>query len=179
MRRSLFLTLLGLTLTVTACGGSTASESQAPPAPETPAPGTPANPGDPSTPPRTPAKVGQPVAPPNVAVPFQLLVSNQSFDLDPVDIDVYIDGVHVVAGDFVVGSQHTWVPFDFDIATGEHALRVVTKKGGTDASQTFTVNATKRWSVVNFWFYKTAQGGQPADKPHFSIDLFDTQPAFD
>jgi hypothetical protein len=160
-----------------ACGGATSSAPSEP----TPAPnkeeGTPTAPTPPSTP-KQPAKVGQPVAPSNVAVPFQIIVSNQSFDHDPIDIDVYVDGVHVITGDFTVGSQHSFVPFDFDVATGEHTIKVVSKGGGVEKSSSFKINATKRWAVVMFWHYAKPQGGQPADSPHFSVDVYDDQPAF-
>jgi hypothetical protein len=164
-----------------ACGGATSSTSETTPD-QNKEEGTPGTPGAP-TPnqpkePTLPKQVGQPDPPPNVAVPFQIIVSNQSFDHDPIDIDVYIDDKHVITGDFTVGNQHTFVPFDFNVATGEHTIKVVSKGGGVAKSSSFKINATKRWAVVMFWHYAKPQGGQPADSPHFSLELYDSQPAF-
>jgi hypothetical protein len=61
-------------------------------------------------------------------VNFHLYVSNQSFDIGQVDIDVYIDDVHVVTGGFVVEQQHTRLRFDFNIAPGTHSIRAVSKQ---------------------------------------------------
>jgi hypothetical protein len=121
---------------------------------------------------RTPTKVGEPNAPANVAIGFHLFVSNQSFDLDPVDIDLYIDGTHIVTGDFEVKGQHNWIRFDFKVATGEHELRAVSKKGGAERKATFKLNGTERWSVVDYWFSKESQ---PKD---LSINFYDQEPAF-
>jgi hypothetical protein len=128
---------------------------------------------------RMPSKVGEIEAPSNVSVPFHVLVSNQSFDIPSVDVDVFIDDVHVITGDFLVEGQHTWINFDFEIPVGEHTLRAVSKNGGAERTETFRVDAGERWAVVNFWFYETAQGGQPADDaPDFGIDVYDEQPMF-
>jgi hypothetical protein len=121
---------------------------------------------------RTPTKVGEPNAPANVAIGFHLFVSNQSFDLDPVDIDLYIDGTHIITGDFEVKGQHNWLRFDFKVATGEHELRAVSKKGGAERKASFKVNGTERWGVVNYWFSKASQ---PKD---LSMDFYDKEPAF-
>ena len=44
--------------------------------------------------------------------PLHFYVSNQSFDLDPVDIDVYVDDVKLITGDFLVEGQHSWHAYD-------------------------------------------------------------------
>lgn len=146
-------------LAIGACGGATTEGGRSE-----------GEPGAPSVPRREPTKIGQPGAPAGQAVPFQILVSNQSFAVSPVDIDVYLDGVHAISGDFEVGSQHTWIPFDFELASGEHTLRVVSAKGNASAEEPFTLGETKRWSIVMFW-----ASGAPAS---FTIDLRDQQPAF-
>jgi hypothetical protein len=183
MLRSAALASALLAFTLAACGGATTTETGASqPSPEAPLPRGPQGPSEDSPPaegaPRPPTKTSDLGTPDNVAIPFHVLASNQSFDIDPVDIDLYIDGKHVVTGDFEVGSQHTWVGFDFSIAPGEHTLRAVSKKGATDETATFLVNATERWAVVNFWYYATPQGGQAATPPSFGIDLFDSEPMF-
>lgn len=98
--------------------------------------------------------------------------------MDPVDIDVFVDGVKLVTGDFRVGSQHTWLRFDFDAEAGRsHTVRAVTKKGGADRSEAVHVPASGRWVVVSFW-YDARQGATP-EPPSFGIDAHDAAPGFD
>jgi hypothetical protein len=51
---------------------------------------------------------------------FTLYVSNQSFAIDPVDINVYFDDTLVVVRDFEVGSQHNWHEFEVVLTPGAH-----------------------------------------------------------
>ena len=177
-RRDLAALLLPLVVAALGgCGGSTVGSAEPPPGAAAPASSSPDGPSSPAEP-RKPTLVGTPDAPENVAVPFHLILSNQSFDVDPVDLEVYVDGVHVVTGDFAVGSQHTFVQFDFPLAVGEHALKVVSKRGKAERTATVAVNG-ERWAVVMYWWYATARGGQPADTPSISVDVQDTQPLFD
>lgn len=106
---------------------------------------------------------------------FVLYVSNQSFEIDPVDIDIEVDGELAVEGDFLVGSQHTWHMFEFELAPGPHTLRAVTRAGDSRLSETIEVTAETRYAVVNFWYY----GGHEPYGPTFSLNLFDDPPAFD
>ncbi len=180
MNRSLRFSFLALSLSMFACGGvaESGSPSQTGSPNEETKESTPAPDPSPTTP-RAPQKVAEPNAPPNVAVPYQIIVSNQSYDVDPVDIDIFIDGVHVITGDFKVENQHAFIPFDFEIATGEHTLKVVSKRGKAEATATLKINATQRWTVINYWFYEKARGGQgPDEKPHISVDTYDSEPAF-
>jgi hypothetical protein len=106
---------------------------------------------------------------------FVLYVSNQSFEIDPVDIDVFVDGELAVEGDFLVGSQHTWHMFEFELAPGEHTIRAVTSAGDTRLSDTVDITDQTRYAVVNFWYY---EGHEPYG-PTFSLNLFDDPPGFD
>lgn len=109
--------------------------------------------------------------------PFHFYVSNQSFDLDPVDIDVYVDGIKLITGDFLVQGQHTWVRFDFTAEAGKpHTVRAVTKKGGVDKSEVVQVPTAGRWVVVNFWYYGPKHY-EPTPQS-FSIDASDEEPGF-
>jgi len=81
---------------------------------------------------------------------FHLYVSNQSFDIDPVDIQVYIDGDEVVNGIFSVESQHTWILFDLDLDVGEHTVRAVGHNGQAELTGTFLVTE-EHWGLVEFW----------------------------
>jgi hypothetical protein len=108
---------------------------------------------------------------------FTLYVSNQSFDLSPVDIQVGIDGQTAVTGDFVVEGQHTWIPFDFELAPGPHQLRVASWAGGAMLDQAFDFDMdARRWGVLSFWYYAA---GSPEPTPHqFSFQVLDEPPVF-
>ncbi len=104
---------------------------------------------------------------------FTLLVSNQSFAIDPVDIDVFIDGAPAVTGDFLVEGQHTWHEFTFDLAPGTHSVRAVSSEAGAEIERDVDIDASK-FGVINFWFY-------PDDETerHFSFDAHKERPFFD
>ena len=106
---------------------------------------------------------------------FTLLVSNQSFDLSQVDIEIRIDDQLAVTGDFLVEGQHTWIPFDFDLAPGPHQLRVASEFGGATLEQEFDMDARK-WGVVSFWYYAA---GSPEPTPRqFTFQVLDEEPLF-
>ena len=104
-----------------------------------------------------------------------LYISNQSFDLDPVDIEVHLDGELAVTGDFVVNSQHTWIEFQFDVPPGDHMLTAETRVGGTQLASPFVMD-DRKWGVLNFWYY--ASGPEPTPE-QLSFNLYDMQPYFD
>jgi hypothetical protein len=104
-----------------------------------------------------------------------LLISNQSFDLSQVDIRVSIDNQLAVAGDFLVEGQHTWLPFELDVAPGTHSLQVASTDSDAEMTQTFEMD-DRKWGVVMFWFY---EGGSEPVAPSFSWNLSDEQPGFD
>ena len=108
---------------------------------------------------------------------FVLYVSNQSFDIDPVDIDIYIDDELTVEGDFLVGTQHSWHQFEIELSPGEHTIRAVTSAGDTERTDTIEIPEEKRYAVVNFWYYPESDT-EPFG-PTFSFDLFEDPPGFD
>jgi hypothetical protein len=81
---------------------------------------------------------------------FTLYVSNQSFERDNVDIAILIDGRPAVDDDFDVGNQHNWIEFRFELADGEHTLRVDSLGGDAVLEKRFEVKG-KRWAVVDYW----------------------------
>lgn len=102
---------------------------------------------------------------------FVLYVSNQSFDLSPVDITVAIDGKTAVSGDFAFGNAHKWVKHTFQLAPGKHTLTAATQKGSTRFEQAIEVS-DKHWAVLMFWFTK------PSGEKKFSFKIQATPPAF-
>src|SRR5687767_15399980 len=76
-----------------------------------------------------------------------VLVSNQSFDEPTVDLEITIDGQKAITGEFDVEGQHTWVPFDFDIAPGNHTMTVRTDDGEVTLDKTFVMD-DRKWIVV-------------------------------
>jgi len=79
-----------------------------------------------------------------------LFVSNQSFDITPVDIRVEIDGEVVVHEYFEVGNQHNWKTFRLKLSPGQHDLSVRSRKGRAWLSRTFTIQR-RHWAVIDYW----------------------------
>ncbi len=95
---------------------------------------------------------------------FVLFVSNQSNQTNPVDITIYLDGRLAVNQDFLVGSGHNIVRFQFQLDPGTHTLRSITTRGQSDATATFDLPSTP-WGVVDFW-----QNGKGTFDIFFSAD---------
>lgn len=109
---------------------------------------------------------------------FVLYVSNQSFDIDPVDIEVLLDGQRAVEGDFLVEGQHSWHTFSFELAPGAHELRAVTVGGESIAVETIEVGEEPRYGVLDFWYYEPGHDYPEAYGPTFSFELFSEPPVF-
>ena len=107
---------------------------------------------------------------------FTLFVSNQSFDLDPVDIEIELDDQLAVTGNFEVGSQHSWFEFEFALASGNHEIRVTTADADTALDKPFEISGRK-YGVVNFWYYEA--GSPEPTPPQFSFTVSDDRPVFD
>jgi hypothetical protein len=108
---------------------------------------------------------------------FVLFVSNQSFDLDPVDIQVFVDDELAVEGDFLVESQHSWHMFELELTPGPHTIRAVSEAGETERVDSIELPEQVRYAVINFWFYEA--GSPEPYGPTFSFDLFEEPPGFD
>jgi hypothetical protein len=104
-----------------------------------------------------------------------MFVSNQSFDLSQVDIRVSIDNQLAITGDFLVEGQHTWVPFELDIAPGSHTLTVSSADTDAEMTQTFVMD-DRKWGTLMFWYY---EGGAEPVAPSFTWNFSDEQPGFD
>ena len=81
---------------------------------------------------------------------FILYVSNQSFDITPVDITIHIDGKQALSDEFHVRDQHNWIRHTFHLSSGKHILRAVSEKGEAILEKEFEVKG-KTWAVLDFW----------------------------
>ncbi len=79
---------------------------------------------------------------------YHLYVSNQSFEIDPAAIQVYIDEEPVVCQEFKVDNQHNWILFDVELDGGTHSLRAVAN-GVARLEESFDISG-ERWAVVDF-----------------------------
>ena len=82
---------------------------------------------------------------------FVLYVSNQSFDLSPVDITVSIDGKKAVSADFVVGTAHSWVAHRFQLTPGVHKITATSEKGAIQLEKEIEITHN-HWAAIGFVF---------------------------
>ncbi len=102
--------------------------------------------------------------------PLTLYVANQSFDVNPVDIKVTIDGVTVAAGAFYAGGGRSWRRYDVRVAAGRHVLRALTRKGGAALKREFAVTGP-RWAAVAYRNVSPSRGGRTVG--HFAFAIRD------
>jgi hypothetical protein len=123
-----------------------------------------------------------PVVTPKDTGALQLYVSNQSFNIDPVDIVITLDGEQIVADDFAVEGQHNWQRFGVDVKPGTHKLAVTALDGSVKAEADIQIEAAAtKYGVVNFWAECAPDGDLLDDcelDRKIEITLQDTQPVF-
>jgi hypothetical protein len=85
---------------------------------------------------------------------YVLVVSNQSFADDRVQLTIAIDGWPVTADVHDVGSQHTTTSYVITgMSPGPHELTVESDTGVSHVA-TITVNdGAPRWAFVTYWYY--------------------------
>ena len=81
---------------------------------------------------------------------FIVFVSNQSSEVDPVDIQLYIDGRLAVDQDFAHRGGHNWIEFEYQLEGDTHTLRCVSRKGQAETSRVMVLSASP-WAVVDYW----------------------------
>ena len=99
---------------------------------------------------------------------FTLYVSNQSFAISQVDIQVEIDGEVVVREYFDVADQHNWKAFKLSLSAGQHLLKASSVKGNADLSREFYVT-DEHWAVVGYWYYPKSHYNPTPKKFTFNI----------
>jgi len=101
-----------------------------------------------------------------------LYVSNQSFDLSPVDIKVSIDDKVAVDQSFAVGNQHQCKAFQLQLGPGKHKLHVESRNGNAVLDKEIEIRK-KHWAVIDFWYVKTPNGSSHATPKKFTLDMQD------
>ena len=90
------------------------------------------------------------------------LLSNQSFDINPVDIEVRLDGKVAIEGEFdVTGDQmpqHNWLHYRFQLESGDHELTVSSDRGEAQLATVLAV-AGMHTVAVAFWHGRQVAGG--------------------
>ncbi len=113
---------------------------------------------------------------------FVLYVSNQSFAITPVDIEIDIDGKHAIQDEFdVTGNsvpQHNWIRFIFRLSPGTHKIRASSKHGEARIKEGFRVEA-KHWAVLEYWYYPTIEGGTGPTPKSFTFHIQNTPVHFE
>jgi hypothetical protein len=79
-----------------------------------------------------------------------LYVSNQTYEIDPVDILVTVDRRIVAQGKFQVGDGHNWRKFAFSVPDGRHQIIASSQRGKAMLDVICNVRANE-WLVLNYW----------------------------
>ncbi len=109
-------------------------------------------------------------------IPFHLVVSNQSFDTNPVLIEIYVDGSRVITGDFEVMGQHSFHNFDFTTTPGTHHVRAVTIDG-IQIEEDVQLTA-EMWGIITFWHYATDEYAAGPTPRSLNWSTRDTEPVW-
>ena len=107
-----------------------------------------------------------------------LLVSNQSFDVNPVDIAISIDGQAVVQGEFDVQGdqppQHNWRRYDLQLEDGAHALVAKSSKGQAQQHTTFQLPGVRTITIA-YWYGR--RSARSKSEGYFTVQAGPDQPA--
>ena len=113
--------------------------------------------------------LGEPIISPVDHGNFVLYVMMESLRINPVDVQVYIDGRRAVSKTFPWNNERPEYRFEFQIEEGKHTLRATSSYASGAQSIDFMRSSTP-YAVVTFW-----SDPQPA---FLTIDLFTQQPTF-
>ena len=104
---------------------------------------------------------------------FTLYVSNQSFEIDQVGIDVELDGELAVTGDFDVEGQHSWHEFRFALPPGTE-VTLEARAHSDVLHEIVKVSDDHDYAVINFW-----SADESSDSPYLDYFFQDDQPFFE
>lgn len=86
---------------------------------------------------------------------FTLVVTNQSYDDEEVQLEVKVDGATVVDGDFHVEGQHNYVSYPLVLRPGTHELTAASDDFDEALQETFEVPQGKdRFGLIEHWTRK-------------------------
>lgn len=103
-------------------------------------------------------------------------ISNQSFDISPVDIRVEIDGEPILKKSFKVENQHHFEEFCLKLTPGRHVIELWSVKGEAHLKQDFNVKSN-HWGTVLYWYYADPMyRPYPEGKKHFQFEQLDYRP---
>lgn len=93
-------------------------------------------------------------------VNVRLMVSNQSFEVDPVDIEITLDDSKIIDEKFKTGTGHSYKYFWVKLAEGKHKISIATENGGAVLKKEFEVTRKQRWISIAYWYSsgKTIEG---------------------
>ncbi len=80
-------------------------------------------------------------------IPLTLYVSNQSFQIDFVDIVIQIDGEKIIEDNFKVGDQSELNSFELQLTKGNHTIHVMSESGGVEFEKQFEMSE-ERWMYL-------------------------------
>ena len=107
-------------------------------------------------------------------VEVHLYVSNQSFDDNPVNITIKIDGKERFNRECRVDGQHNWTLVEFKLSKGSHWIKAIENDHGIEKKVSFSVH-NEVWIVVDYWYYSTLHYN-PTQRD-FTID-FSNEPVY-
>lgn len=100
-----------------------------------------------------------------------LLASNQSFDVNPVDIEILIDGRVVVQDEFNVEGdqppQHNWQQYQLRLDDGSHSLVAKSDKGQAQLKTTFKIPGVQTITVA-YWYGR--RSARSKSKGYFTVE---------
>jgi len=106
-----------------------------------------------------------------------LLVSNQSFDVNPVDIEIAINGTVVMRGEFDVAGelppQHNWTRYSLPLKDGSHRIDARSETGRARLHANFEVPGVRAITIA-FWHGRRPTGSK--SEGYFTVD-FGARPA--
>ncbi len=82
--------------------------------------------------------------------PVVIYVSNQTGEVNPVNIKVSIDQDSILNQDFLCGTGHNWSSFKLSLKEGRHQLVVTSSNGDAGLDVVFTVDKPT-WLVIDYW----------------------------
>lgn len=81
-----------------------------------------------------------------------LVVSNQSFAIDPIDLIVIIDSDTIVYDTLYVNNQHNWKVHKLNLSKGKHSIKAKSLNGGYEITDSFFL-FYKKYIYIDYWFY--------------------------